>query len=498
MTVDRTTDYRRIFESAREAIVILDPSDETVIDVNPRACEVYGFSREEFIGLSMKRLSRDVARGERELARTLAQGQYYCFETVQYHKDGRELDLEINASVIEYQGRTAILSFNRDVTDWKRAAELRRAKEQAEQASAAKSIFLANISHELRTPLAGIIGLAELLQRQGLDPLARQYAELLHVSSQSLLTIVNDLLDIARIEAGKLVLVDEPYQPRRLLHDIVSLLSANVAATGVRLDVDASDLPPWVLGDAMRVRQVLLNLAGNAVKFTTHGTVAVRGRAVGSSLRFEVEDSGPGIAPDVLPKLFAPFVQGDGSASRAHGGAGLGLAISKALVEKMGGTMSAASQLGRGSLFAFEVPLRACADPAAPPRVEPPVAPASHPHVLLVEDSPINRLVVTRYLEDLGCITDIADDGVTAVEAATRRTYDLILMDCQLPSLDGYEATERIRALSGGNARVPIVALTASAMAGDRDRCLAAGMNDYLAKPLTRTGLADALHRWVR
>jgi PAS domain S-box-containing protein len=492
------TDYRRIFESAREAIVILDPSDETVLDVNPRACELYGFSRDEFIGMSMKAISRDVVRGERELARTLEQGQYYCFETVQYHKDGRELDLEINASVIEYRGRAAILSFNRDVTDWKRAAELRRAKEQAEQASAAKSIFLANISHELRTPLAGIIGLAELLQRRDLDPVARQYAELLHSSSQSLLTIVNDLLDIARIEAGKLVVVDEPYQPRRLLHDIVSLLAANAAATGVRLEADAGGLPPWVLGDGMRVRQVLLNLAGNAVKFTASGTITVRGRAVGPALRFEVEDTGPGIAPDVLPKLFAPFVQGDGSASRAHGGAGLGLAISKALVEKMGGTLTATSQLGRGSLFRFDVPLRACADPAPAPRVEQSLGAGTHPHVLLVEDSPINRLVITRYLEDLGCVTDIADDGLTAVEAATRRTYDLILMDCQLPGLDGYEATERIRALSGRNARVPIVALTANAMAGDRVRCLAAGMNDYLAKPLTRTGLADVLHRWVR
>lgn len=498
MSPSSTDDYRRIFENALDAILIIDPVDEVVLAVNPRACEVYGFNRDEFIGMSLRAISRDVARGDRELARTLDTGRYHCFETVQRRKDGSDLDLEINASVIEYQGKPAILSFNRDVTDWKRAAELRKAKDEAERANAAKSIFLANMSHELRTPLGGIIGLSELLLTRDLDPLAREYADLVLASSKALMGIVNELLDLARIEAGKMETAEEPYQPRQLIAEVAGLMTSRAAATGVRLEVCCVDLPAWVVGDGSRVRQVLVNLLGNAVKFTTQGKISLRARAGATRLRFDVQDSGPGIAEDVLPKLFAPFVQGDESASRVHGGVGLGLAISKALVEMMGGELLATSQLGYGSTFGFDLPLRPSLGPAAvlpAPQVLPPGA---CPRVLLVEDNPVNQIVVGRYLELLGCIADIVGDGAAAVEATIQGNYDLVLMDCQMPDVDGYEATRRIRGLDGIKSQVSIVALTACAMEEDRGRCLAAGMNDYLPKPFTQLGLAEIILRWTQ
>ncbi len=386
---------------------------------------------------------------------------------------------------------------------------LRLAKEQAEAGNVAKAQFLANMSHEVRTPMNGVLGALDLLARSELSPEQRKLLDTATASSEALLTVLNEVLDFSKIEAGRLELVEEPFALRAVLRSVVDMLSPMAQRKGLALAVEFDpSLPARVKGDAGRIRQVLLNLIGNAVKFTDHGRVAVRARRTpgGGGARaavvVEVEDTGIGIAPEALPRLFTPFFQADQSNRRRFGGTGLGLVISKRLTEAMGGKLKVESALGRGSTFRISLPLEALEDaPAAGPeaRAAAEARPALGGKALLVEDNAVNRMLAVAMLNNLGIEVTEAENGQAALEHMERSRFDLVLMDCQMPVMDGFEATREIRAREQAAlaSRTPIIAVTANAMSGDAERCLKAGMDAYLAKPYTLQTLRGALAPWL-
>jgi PAS domain S-box-containing protein len=496
-------DYRRIFENAHDPILIFRPADEVVLNVNRRACEIYGFSREELIGMSLIDISENVPRGRDQVAQTMETGVFYNFESVQFRKDGTRMFLEINASLIEYEGQTAILSINRDVTERRRTEEMRLAKEAAEQADQAKSRFLANMSHEIRTPMAGVLGLVDLLLKTELSHTQRGYGELIQTSAGSLLRLIDDVLDFSKIEAGRLSLERMAFDLHATLREIVELLRFRASARRTELSLSLRPgVPEWVWGDPGRLRQVLTNLVGNAVKFTEGGRVEVEAeRLADGRLRFRVEDTGIGIPQEVRGRLFTLFSQADSSTSRRFGGSGLGLAISQRIVEQMNGEIGYESTPDVGSVFWFVVPL----EPATAPDPAPSVlfgSAATRPdggryRILVAEDNAINQLVITHELAALGYEVAAVNNGAEALEALEESCFDLVLMDCQMPELDGYEASRRIRASPGELHRIPIVALTAHALKEDLERCLAAGMNDTITKPFREDVLRQKLERWL-
>jgi PAS domain S-box-containing protein len=402
------------------------------------------------------------------------------------------------------------------------ARELERARDLALDATRAKSAFLATISHEIRTPMNGIIGLTTMLLETPLAGDQHDVTKTILQSAESLLTIINDVLDFSKIEAGKLTLERADVNLRQLAEDVIRLLGASARDKAIALEAHvAADVPTRLIGDPSRLRQVLLNLVGNAVKFTPRGHVRVdvlvrEHRDRGALVEIAVTDTGIGIAADVQPRLFQAFTQADASTTRRYGGTGLGLAICRQIVELMNGAIGVESAPDRGSRFWFTVPLELpepvhgdrYTDPSPVPvpgdryadlsptvRVE---RAASALRILLVEDNPVNQQVAMRMLRKLGHDVDIAHNGFEAVDAAGRTTYDAVLMDCQMPELDGYSATLRIRAGESSSRRVPIVAVTANAAVDDRERCLAAGMDDYLAKPLRLSDLARVLDQWTK
>lgn len=381
-------------------------------------------------------------------------------------------------------------------------AELRREKVCAEEGSKARDRFLATMSHELRTPMHGIIGSADLLLGTELNAEQIEIVQLLRRSGSSLLTIVNDILDYSRIEAGMMPIEAIPLRLADCVREVIDL-QASVATTdavGLRWQIDPA-LPAVVSGDPGRLRQVLNNLVNNAVKFTPRGEVVVAVEATGEPglLRFVVRDTGVGIRPEALPALFQAFVQEEASTTRRFGGTGLGLAICRRLVRLMGGDIEVQSTPGTGSVFTFT-----CRLPAAEvhPWTRIDDAPAGSSgfggaRVLVVDDHDANRLLMMRMLERLGCVASECADGLQTVQRLAHEDFDLVLMDCKMPVLDGYGATEALRQLPGPTGRIPIVALTANAMPEDRQRCLDVGMNGFLTKPVRLHALRAEIGRWL-
>jgi CheY-like chemotaxis protein/nitrogen-specific signal transduction histidine kinase len=385
--------------------------------------------------------------------------------------------------------------------------ELSRAKLAAEAADRAKGDFLANISHELRTPLNGVIGALSVLADTPLEGEQKQFVGIAQRSAELLLAVINDVLDLSRIEAGQVELQVREFDPRRMAEQAIELLQPPAAAKRIRLGArfDAA-LPHRARSDGDRVRQVLVNLVSNAVKFTSHGAVTVgvgftAGSQPGSAgtLLFEVEDSGIGIADDRLHLLFQRFSQVDSSLTRPYGGTGLGLAISKSLVDLLGGEIGVESKLGRGSRFWFTVPLAADQGLAAASEARDPAAEPARlvGRILLAEDSQTNAALAMRLLQRKGAEVVLVSDGQQALDAVQQSPWDLVLMDVSMPNMDGIEATRRIRTLGGSFATIPIIGLTAHALAGDRAACEAAGMNDYVAKPFNRVAFLRTVADWL-
>ncbi len=515
-------------------LLVLDRSGHIVM-INRKGCEILGRPEEQLIGRQWFDTFLPAGNGaqvfdvfERAVAGNADLPRNY--ENVIVNADGDEVTMAWNNVVLrDADGRIArVLSSGEDITARKRAeqelldhrdhleaevasrtVELVAAKEAAEAASVAKSAFLANMSHEIRTPLNAITGMSHVLRRSGVTPRQADSLDKIEVAGQHLLEIINAVLDLSKIEAGKVVLDEAPLDPRALLDGVAGMLADRAHGKQLHLVVEAPPLTGRLLGDATRLRQALLNYVSNAIKFTVAGEIRLRLCVVDQSgdavqVRFEVEDTGIGIAAEELPRLFAPFEQADNSTTRRYGGTGLGLAITRKLAELMGGSAGATSAPGRGSTFWFTARLRRTAAEAEAPSGPQPERGVPGPEagamagarILLVEDDELNREVVIALLEDFGPAIDIAENGAQAVELAGRQTYDLILMDMQMPVMDGVAATRRIRALPGGR-EVPIVALTANAFADDRARCLAAGMTDFASKPVDPDNFAASVLAWL-
>ena len=509
--------YRVLFEQNPLPMVTYDRRTLQIVAASNAMVASYGYSLDELHALTTTDLgaSEDVALPPGDLL-TKPSGQRtgpaaQAREASRHQrKDGTIIDVEVTTNNVTIDARECAIALYNDVTERNEiAAEAALAHDQVVEASNMKSAFLANVSHEVRTPMNGVIGMTELLLQTKLDEEQRACAAQIEQSGEHMLAIINDILDISKIETGHLALDVTDFDLAETIKETCSAAGALARAKGLRLDLQIErDVPTRARGDRRRLHQVLANLLSNAVKFTSVGTVAVHVSATPTlrdttEVRVIVADTGIGIEPDTLQRMFEPFTQADVSTTRLYGGTGLGLAIAREIMELMGGTITADSTPGHGSTFRFAVNLEAPAAPNALPAPSPnpnsmpaPTWPTP-PLVLVAEDSQINQIVATRVLERCGCRVEVVADGSEALRALATRHYDAVLMDCQMPGMDGYDATAELRRREQGARHTPVIAMTAHAMTGDRERCLDAGMDDYITKPVRHADLANTLQRWI-
>jgi signal transduction histidine kinase len=379
-----------------------------------------------------------------------------------------------------------------------RTQELEEAKNEAEDSVRLRTAFLTTMSHEIRTPLNGILGMTTLLLGTKLDPEQTDFADTIRTCGNTLLDLINDILDFSRLDIGNIEPEQLTFDPRELIKETILIMHERVASKSLELVTEiGKNVPLLVVSDPARIKQVLINLIANAVKFTESGTITVRLEAEGDHLCWSVEDTGIGIASDAQEKLFQPFVQEDASTSRRFGGTGLGLAICKQIVELLSGTICVKSFPGRGSCFTFRFPVQTARLEDAPLPAKETTGTTACLHgkrALVVEDNTVNQRVAVAMLRSLGVVADVAAGGEEALDAVGTIDYDVVFMDCQMPGMDGYETTRRIRK---DGRQLPIIALTANAMPGDAERCRKAGMDDHVAKPVTREMLKSKLLYWT-
>jgi PAS domain S-box-containing protein len=508
--------YRLLFEQNPVPMVTYDRHTLQIVAASNAMVASYGYSRDELHAMTIKDLEPPEG-GDLPLADLPASGgrraglvAQAAYSGRHQRRDGTIIDVDVVSDNVAVDGRECRIALYNDVTERNRmATEVAIAHDRAVEASNMKSAFLANVSHEVRTPMNGVIGMNELLLQTKLDAEQRAYAEQVEQSGAHMLAIINDILDLSKIETGHLELDVTDFDPAEAIKEACSAAGALARAKGLRLELQiASDVPLRVRGDGRRLHQVLANLLSNAVKFTSVGTVTVHVSATptpdnSTLIQVKVADTGIGIERESLQRMFEPFTQADVSTTRLYGGTGLGLAIAREIIELMGGTINADSTPGRGSTFSFEVdlptPLASRVLRAPTPDPNGTVAPAwsNAPLVLVAEDSQINQIVATRVLERCGCRVNVVGNGTEALRALAAQHYDAVLMDCQMPGMDGYDATAELRRREQGARHTPVIAMTAHAMTGDRERCLDAGMDDYITKPVRHADLANTLQRWI-
>ena len=506
-------EQQAIFDTASSGIALI--KDRVLVRCNRKLHDIFGWPPGSMVGRPTAIWYPDDAANEAggpAVYAAIWEGQVHRREQQLMKNDGSLIWVRLTGDAVDVNDRSkGTVWIIEDISiEHALIEEMQHARTLAEKAARTKSDFVANMSHEIRTPMNAIIGMTHLALKTALDDKQRNYLEKIQNSSQHLLGIINDILDFSKIEAGKLEVEHIPFNLKKMLDNVAGLMIEKTALKGIDLTITITpDVPENLIGDPLRISQILINFTNNAVKFTEHGEIGIcvqLSHVIDSDvvLRFEVSDTGIGIAPDMLGRLFKSFEQADTSTTRKYGGTGLGLAISKRLAMLMGGEVGVDSEPGQGSTFWFSVCLQRSGALAASEPAEPVSAPVADndlgriagARILLVEDNDLNQEVANELLTAAGFLVDIAGDGEIALQMVQEAAYDLVLMDMQMPVMDGLSATRAIRALPGF-AELPIIAMTANAMVSDRENCLAAGMNDHIAKPIDTRVLFAKLGQWI-